>query len=304
YATGMAAFKTGQLFTYAVRPEDQFDTKREVPDLGMFQTNVALPSASMFFGYRPNDKAPFRDKRLRQAFSMMIDRDLFADTWYNVSKFTSQGLPVKIAWSSVVPATEYTGWWLDPQGKDFGPNARYYKHDPAEAKKLVAAAGFANGVDYVATRAKGNYGPEYDRQIDIMEGMAKEAGFRPQTNGVDYTTVLIPQYEHVHGDFEGTGWMLRPQSSSDPIEKLAEYTFSGSGGNFIGMDPDVKGTFAGDPYVDDLIRKSRSELDANKRKSIISDLQRHMAEGMYVIRPPSGATGFALAWPALRNFNY
>jgi ABC-type transport system substrate-binding protein len=209
-----------------------------------------------------------------------------------------------MAWSSVVPCDEYSGWWLDPQGKDFGPNAKYYQHNVAEAKKLVAAAGFANGVEYVSTRAKGNYGPEYDRQIDIMEGMASEAGFKPSTNGVDYTTVLIPQYEHVHGDFEGVGWMLRPQSSSDPIAKLAEYTFSGSGGNFIGMDPDGKGTFAGDPYVDEIIRKSRSELDTNKRKQMMSDLQRHMAEGMYVIRPPSGATGFSLAWPALRNFLY
>ena len=110
----------------------------------------------------------FRDKRLRQAYSLTFDRDLFAETYFNIPKFTSQGLPVDSAWSSVVEPDEFAGWWVDPKGKDFGPTAKWYKHDVAEAKKLVSAAGFNSGVTYQSTRAGGNYGPEYDRQIDIM----------------------------------------------------------------------------------------------------------------------------------------
>lgn len=304
YATGFAAFKSGQLYTYAVRAEDVLGAKRDVSDLTMYQSQLTLPTANMFFGYKAGPKGMFRDKRLRQAFSMAVDRDLFAETWYNVSKFTGQGLPVRTAWSSVVPADEFTGWWLDPQGKDFGPNAKYYQHNVADAKKLVGAAGFASGVDYVATRAGGNYGPEYDRQIEIMEGMAAEAGFKPTANVVNYQNVIIPQYQEVRGEFEGTGWMLRPQSSSDPIDKLAEYMFSGSGPNFVGFDPGGKGDHSGDPQVDDLIRKSRVERDSNKRKQIMFELQRYMAEQMYLIRTVSGATGFDLAWPALKNYNF
>ncbi|HWO72647.1 MAG TPA: hypothetical protein VNN21_03735, partial [Dehalococcoidia bacterium] len=203
-----------------------------------------------------------------------------------------------------VPANEFTGWWMDPRDKDFGPNGKYYEHNVAEAKKLVAAAGFANGVEYVSTRAGGNYGPEYDRQIEIMEGMAADAGFRPVTNVVQYQNDLIPNYQNVQGEFEGIAWMLRPQSSSDPIDKLAENFFSKSGPNFIGFDPQGKGDHSGDPYVDDQIRKSRVERDTEKRKQIMKDLQRYLGEQMYLIRPVSGATGFELAWPALRNFMY
>jgi ABC-type transport system substrate-binding protein len=172
----------------------------------------------------------------------------------------------------------------------------------AEAKKLLSAAGFGSGVEYISTRAGGNYGPEYDRQIEIMEGMAGEAGFRPKTNVVQYQNDLIPNYQNVQGEFEGTAWMLRPQSSSDPIDKLAENMFSKSGDNFIGFDVAGKGDHSGDPYVDDQIRKSRVERDNEKRKQIMADLQRHLGEEMYLIRAVSGASGFDLAWPALKNF--
>lgn len=304
YATALAAFRTGQIYQYPVRPEEVLGVKREVPDISMYQSDLSIPSAHLYFGYRNNAGGMFRDRRLRQAYSMSIDRDLFAETWYNVRNYTSQGLPVTIAWSSAVPATEYRGWWMDPRDKNFGPNGKYYKLDIAEAKKLMAAAGFPGGVDYVSTRAGGNYGPEYDRQIEIMEGMAAEAGFRPRTNVVNYQNELIPKYQNVQGDFEGTAWMLRPQSSSDPIDKLAENFFSKSGDNFIGFDVNGRGDRSGDPYVDDQIRKSRIERDTEKRKQIMADLQRHLGEQMYMIRAVSGATGFDLAWPALRNFLY
>jgi len=304
YATAIAAFRTGQIFTYLVRAEELLGVKRDIPDLAMYQSGITVPQATLFFGYKNTQKGMFRDKRLRQAYSMSIDRDLFAETWYNVSSFTSQGLPMEVAWSSAVPANEFTGWWIDPRDKDFGPNGKYYERNVAEAKKLVAAAGFANGVEYVSTRAGGNYGPEYDRQIEIMEGMAAEAGFKPMTNVVQYQNDLIPNYQNVQGEFEGIAWMLRPQSSSDPIDKLAENFFSKSGPNFIGFDPQGKGDHSGDPYVDDQIRKSRVERDTEKRRQIMRDLQRYLGEQMYLIRPVSGATGFELAWPALRNFMY
>jgi peptide/nickel transport system substrate-binding protein len=304
YATALAAFKSGQLHHYAVRAEEVLTTKSDVPDLSMYATDLLLPTAHLFFGYLNSDAAMFRDKRLRQAFSMAVDRDLFADTWYNVSNFTSQGLPVETAWATSVPADEYSGWWLDPQSSDFGENAKYYALNREEAKKLMEAAGFPDGVDYKSTRAAGNYGPVYDQQIDITEGMAAEIGFRPQTNGVNYQTEIIPNYQNVQGAFEGVAWMLRPQSSSDPIDKLAEYFFSGSGSNFIGFDPDGLGNQAGDPVVDDLIRKSRIEPDIEERIAIMHDLQRHSAEQMYIIRALSGATSFELAWPAVKNYLY
>jgi ABC-type transport system substrate-binding protein len=306
YATGLAAFRSGQIYQYPVRSEEMLGVKRDIADLALYQGDLVLPAsaATLFFGYKNTQRGMFRDKRLRQAYSMSIDRDLFAETWFNVSNFTSQGLPVTTAWSSAVPANEYTGWWLDPRDKNFGPNGKYYQLNVAEAKKLISAAGFSSGVEYISTRAGGNYGPEYDRQIEIMEGMAADAGFRPRANVVQYQNDLIPNYQNVQGEFEGIAWMLRPQSSSDPIDKLAENLFSKSGPNFIGFDTAGKGDHTGDTFVDDQIRKSRVERDTVKRKQLMTDLQKYLGDQMYLIRPVAGASGFELAWPALRNFLY
>jgi hypothetical protein len=66
---------------------------------------------------------------------MTIDRDLFIDTFYNVASFEKSGLDMATGLSTAVRC-DSPGWWLDPKGKDFGPNAKYFKYDLAEAKKL------------------------------------------------------------------------------------------------------------------------------------------------------------------------
>jgi ABC-type transport system substrate-binding protein len=98
----------------------------------------------MVFGWLPADKSPFLDERVHQAVSMAVDRDLFLDTFFNVSRFAAEGLTVETRWNTALTAT-FEGFWLNPKEKDFGPNARYLQHDPAEAKKLLTAAGFPNG---------------------------------------------------------------------------------------------------------------------------------------------------------------
>ena len=88
--------------------------------------------------------------REAEAYSMAVDRDLFLDVVYSIPKFRQAGLPIETRWNSATLADEYKGWWLDPKSKDFGPNAKYYQHDIAEAKKLIAAAGATVRIPVVA----------------------------------------------------------------------------------------------------------------------------------------------------------
>ena len=81
------------------------------------------PGNSIEFGVLPTEaNKPFKDERVRQALHMAIDRDAYADVFYNVAKFQSEGVAVQNYWyTSIGPAP---GWRLDPKdAAKFGPNA-------------------------------------------------------------------------------------------------------------------------------------------------------------------------------------
>jgi len=135
---------------------------------------------------------------------MSIDRDLFNDTVFNAAKFTAQGLPVTTRWSTALIPT-YEGWWLDPKGKDFGPNAKYYKHDLAEAKQLLSAAGYANVLEITSSGPGVEYPPASFGTL--IDGMVAESGIKTNQKQLDYLKDYIPNFRDGHGQFQGWAYM-------------------------------------------------------------------------------------------------
>src|SRR5262249_18602418 len=120
---------------------------------------------------------------------------------------------------------------------------------------------------------------------------------------VDYNTEFQTVYRDSRGGFEGISYKAGPTPiSGDPTGRLAYDYDSKAGSSFYGFDVGGKGDGSGDPYVDDGIRKAQGEFDATKRRGVVQDLQRYLAQKQYAIRWPGGSTSFSLAWPALRNF--
>jgi ABC-type transport system substrate-binding protein len=305
YAAVLSQFKAGNIYgTTAVRGEDLLTVKREEPRILIYQNDFSANTTELTFGVLPEGKSPFLDERVRQAYSMSWDRDAYLDTFNNVSNFRNDGLPVETRWNSVV-AARWDGWWLDPQGRDFGPNAKFFKHDPAEAKKLLAAAGYSNGFDTLS-----NYvgGPELfpdKRQFAVLDAMAAEVGIRSKPNLIDYAKEYIPTIRDAQGQFEGWGTHTIAgaiATNISPVAAVAATYWPKSGATYKGFSASGKNDKSGDPQLNALIERARLEQDVEKRRGVMNDLQRYMAKAMWGLLFPGGATGFAMGWPALRNY--
>jgi peptide/nickel transport system substrate-binding protein len=303
YAQQLAQLKNGAVYTLGgpnltggVRAEDLLATKREVMQLEMIPTDVQHANTRNFFGMLP--ESPFKDERVRQAWSMSFDRDLFIDVMYNVSKFENEGLPMQTRWDTALPANMWEGWWLDPKGADWAP---YYQNNVAEAKKLLAAAGFPNGVDANVRYPSSGYPDQYFKSIELILAMVQEAGFRTTQHTVNFNSEWRPQLADVRGRFEGTSFIV-DSGGNEPASFLYLH-YNGKGSLGHGFDPANPTNPNGDPTLNDLTTRARIEFDETKRRQIVHDIQKYEAKKIWFPKVAGGANSFDLAWPTVRGRN-
>jgi peptide/nickel transport system substrate-binding protein len=306
YATGLSQFRAGNIQWYAdLRAEDVLELKRSLPKLAMYQTDVVANGIRTLFGLQPSadgKKSPFLDGRVRQAYSMAMNRDLWIEVVYNTDNFAKEGLPIDTRWNTALVADVFEGWWLDPKSKEFGPNAQYYQHNLAEAKKLLSAAGYST-VELQSHIVSSGFGPDFLKLIEILEGFAAEAGFKLTPHLTDYNTDYIPNYRDSSGKFSGLAYKSGPApAAADAVARLEFDYFSRGSDHWYGYDVAGKGDFSGDPQVDQMISKAKVEFDDKKRLELVHELQRYLSKTMYAIRHPGGASGYDLASPAIQNY--
>jgi ABC-type transport system substrate-binding protein len=299
YAAGLAQFKAGTVHMYAVQAEDIIITKKDVSALEMMATKLTTTPRYVIIGQAAG--SPFTDERVRLAYSMSWDRDLFIDTTFNITTFESEGLPMETRWSSVLQGEAWEGWWLDPQDSKFGDTAKNYQYNVTEAKRLLSAAGHPNGVEFQSAVPAGHpYGPTYNRDIDIVIGMAQGAGFKAASVQPQFATEFRQTYSQGRGDFSGLSYVNLFSAGIDPSSWFFRYLNS-KGSMFYGFDADGSSRHQGDPKLDDLTTAMRLEFDEKRRMEIGHEIQRLVAGKMYFIAFPGGANNFELAWPAVRN---
>jgi ABC-type transport system substrate-binding protein len=310
YAAALAQLKAGTIYTMGssantpqVTAGDILQVKQEQPLLQIYGGDLDRGAILTAFGWKGN--SPFLDVRVRQAISMSIDRDLYIDTFHNVSKFAAEGLPVETRWNAAIEGTDRNeGWWLDPKGSKFGPNAKYYQHDIAEAKKLLAAAGYPGGFDIAAKYVTGAELPNIGPRAEVLDGMARDIGVRTTVQSLGYATDYLPNYRDAQGQWEGLLYKGGGGgiASDQPVGEISNWWWSKSGATFFGFGTPGRNDQAGDPQVDAMIEKARVERDDEARRSLLFDLQRYLAKAAYGFLTPGVAAGFLMASPKLKNF--
>ena len=149
-----------------------------------------------------------------------------------------------------------------PQMFGFDPSVKGYGPDPARARRLLAEAGYPDGVEITLEAPAGRY--QGDKEIaEALGGQWQKAGFKPRVQvaewGAYFKRYLGKQFQDAY--LLGLGG---PMQDGDELYNLV----SSKG----------RGLYYKNEKVDALFDAGRSTMDPAKRKKIYADLARAMVE--------------------------
>ena len=278
-AQNIAQFLGSNLDVISVEYEDLKQVQDQVKDAEILKGQVG----SAYYYLSPQQRrGPFQDIRLRQALSMSHNRDgLLKLLW------GGEGW-----WHNLVPA--YMGEWrLDPKAalQKGEAWAKYYEYNPAEAKKLLEAAGHKDPIQYIYSNNA--YGDRFNQMAVFSADTGKQAGFNFQVVTQDYRSEFITAGKTFFGFYDGV--FYAPEAPhTDPYGILFNMLYTGNSWNHAGV---------ADPQADKLIDELAAEFDTAKRREIASAIQRLSSEKVYYATSAAGPSYFALQRWA-KNFKY
>jgi peptide/nickel transport system substrate-binding protein len=290
YATGLSQFEAGNIWNYNVNQLDVISVRKRNAGMQMLLNDAfnRTPPQVVGFGYKAD--SPFRDVRLRQAVSMMIDRDALIELNTSPSVFTREGFDVPQRVHTHISAGE-EGRWLDPKGKELGDGAKNLALNIEEAKKLLKAAAFEGKEVTFTYFATNRYSNAWPKQGEVLMDMITQGGIKIKPNVVDYDTEYNPRYLNGKANYDGLAML--PSSAGPDIDThfASKYTVNG------------RATYIAEPLgpITELITAQRKEFDTNKRNAIIKDIQKQLAMQMAAVPVGGLSLDFALQWPYLGN---
>jgi len=232
-------FRDGQLHVTETVPLDKIEYWRDQrPD-----NYYIHPYLGVYF-YRLNVTRPqFKDRRVRHALSLAIDREAITKNITKAGQIPAVGL--------VPPVAGYTG-----------PNV--LRFDPAEARRLLAEAGHADPKSLPRFSILFNVSESHRTIAEAVQQMWKEnLGLDVDLNSQDWGVYLDAQ-QRLDFDVSRAGWIA---DYPDPITFLDMWT-TGNGNNMTGWSR---------PEFDALIAKSRTAPDAEARMATLRE-----AEAMFL----------------------
>jgi ABC-type transport system substrate-binding protein len=295
----LAQFRAKRLWSLTPSGEEVVSIKRDNPAVVVSPYNPAGSGANANYTITLSklENSPLQqDVRLRHAISLLLDRDAWIDTFYNVSGLERDGLPMQSIWNSTIAGTAPE--WLDPKANKLGEDSKWFHHNPDEAAKLLRAAGkFGIEQDY-SYATSGFTTPQTSRQMEVMAQMLQQGGhFKLNVKTGDYTAWAQPTFFRGRGQYEGISWTSGLQSGADIDSSLWGFYAPGARNDGIYSWDRV-------PGLEELMKKERKELDDKKRTEIIHDIQKFLANHQPAIMFPGVATTFNLYWPWMGNAGF
>jgi peptide/nickel transport system substrate-binding protein len=221
---------------------------------------------------------PFNDLRVRRALSRASNlAEVFESLAFSQGHWTpNPAVPAAFAeWS--IPIDQ-----LNPEGR------KLYEHSTAEAKRLLAEAGHPNGFKTTVEAPTVVYGPDFDDGVQLTIKNWKAAGIDADLKQREYGAFISST---IFGKFDNMFLGLRG-AWADPEAYFYRWFMPGEPLNVWGVN---------DPKLTDMIRLQRRTADVAKRKQVVFDIQRYLAD--QALFGANGSTRILSAWDAhIKNF--
>ncbi|MBI5950000.1 MAG: ABC transporter substrate-binding protein [Chloroflexi bacterium] len=271
-----AQFRAKKVWNGAVDPTDIPTFQSELKGTKVIPVTADARNPNVGFGWKPG--SPFLDERVRQAVSMLVDRASFIEVFLETERLKKAGVDVQPApWGTILSGL-YGDFWLDPLGKDFGENAKFYQFNIAEAKKLLDSAGYGNGFEtpgtYITTA---EFEADFPRRAEVIIEMLAKGGIRVKPHVVEYQA-FISGYARGKGNYDGISF--NPHGGRyDPGAYLSGFIHS------TGPTSSTAGNTM--PELDALIELANRQLDRKERLATFHEIQRLCAKTQPMV--PMGA---------------
>jgi len=264
----------GPEYQHAVRWLDAPVAKQRKPGLQTAEYTWLTSGATGFKLANP----PFNDLRVRRALGRATNvGEVFESLAFSQGHWTPNPIvPAAFAdWS--IPIDQ-----LGPEGR------RLYEFNTADAKRLLAEAGHPNGFKVAVETPATVYGPDFDDFVQITLKNWKAAGIDGDLKLKEYGAFISST---IFGKFDDMFLGLRG-AWADPEAYFYRWYMPGQPLNVWGVN---------DPKLIDMIKLQRRTADVPKRKQIVYDIQRYVADqGLF---GPDGSIRILSAWDAhIKNY--
>ncbi|MBW7571573.1 peptide ABC transporter substrate-binding protein [Caproiciproducens faecalis] len=272
-AAQLAAYQNNEIqFAYQF-PVDEIAAWKDKPD---YHTINQLGTYLVCYN---TQKAPFNDPRVRKALSLAIDRN------YLVEKVTKGGeTPADAMVSTGVTDQDASKQFHDVGGGYYSVKPEDYEKNVAEAKKLLAEAGFPDGKGFPAFEYIFNTSSKHQSVAEALQNMWKtELGINATLSSQEWAVFVDTRNK---GNFSVArhGWLA---DYNDPISYLTLW---------VTGDANNSGKYSNKDY-DALIKKALSTDDNSVRMPAMHDAEKILMDDMGI------APLFFYTHPYLMNTN-
>ena len=238
---------------------DDFPAAKADPNIQVLER----PPLNIGYLWMNRDFEVFSDQRVRQAVAMCLDREALVKAFYPPSSLVAEQ-------------------FMPPSMFGYTEGLTWYERDVEKAKKLLAEAGYPNGIEAKLSLRDvvRGYLPEPVKVAEAIQAQLKECNVNVTINVMESGAFLDAA---AAGELEMglLGWLA---DYPDPTNWL-DFHFTGTGA----------GKQFGEPFPDivDLLQQAASTADQAKRQALYDQVNALLKE--YAIMVPIAHGGSALA---------